>query len=106
MKITHANGNEVETNVLPDVDAILMEKSKELHELFASYNRQLMLVGEMKPKADISSEQGCVFFHVAKIDAPQEIINEAFGKFWWRLNGFTLNLSNGNLYIAKNQKPE
>ena len=81
-----------------------MEKSKELHELFATYNRQLLLVGEMKAKVDMTAENGCVFFHVTPIGSSPEKINESYGKFWWRINGFILGMSNGNLYIAKKDK--
>ena len=32
MKIDHASGTSVETDKLPDVDAILMEESQKLHQ--------------------------------------------------------------------------
>lgn len=106
MKITHTNGDGCDTNTLPDVDAMLMEKSKELHELFSTYNRQLLLVGEMKAADGKSSESGCAFFHVAKVGTPQEEIAKGYGKFWWRANGFILGMTEGNLCVAPNIKPE
>ncbi len=58
MKIKHVDGREVDTDTLSDVDSLLMEKSKELHELFAMYNRQLFLVGEMRGHPSNTLERG------------------------------------------------
>ena len=106
MKITHVDGEEINTDKFADVDAMLMEKSKELYELFRTYDRQLLLVGEMKGSENTSSLNGCVFFHVAKIDSSPEELKNAYRKFWWRSNGYIHGMSGGNLYIANHDKTE
>jgi len=105
MNITHVDGHKVDTDKLGDVDAILMEKSKELHALFASYNRQMLIVGEMKFSEKTTSEHGGVFFHVAKEDSSEETIRMAYGKYWWRVNGSIMKMTNGELYIARTNPP-
>jgi len=108
MKIDHASGTSVETDTLPDVDALLMEESKKLHTLFAQYNRQLFLIGEMKPDEKTPSKNGCVFFHIGPLGMKDD--PETFGKavdmFYGRMDGFIRGMSNGNLGIGHIPPPQ
>lgn len=101
MKITHVDGVTVDTDTLSDIDALLMEESKKLHELYAKYNRQLFLVGEMKNHPDSTAKQGGVFFHVADESSPEPVIVDAWNSFYWRLNCFIEKMSNGHLFIGR-----
>ena len=80
MKIKYVNGESVETDKLPDVDALLMEESQKLHALFKKYNRQLFLVGEMNSKRDSKLIHGCSFFHLMPEDPtdPEKVNNEEY----------------------------
>jgi hypothetical protein len=107
MKLEHTNGETVNTDNLPDVDALLMEASKALHEQFAKYNRQLLLVGEMKSTEDKSSSDGCVFFHVGEpgIEKNPEVFNKAIGRYYERINGYVRMMSNHSLGIGRIPPP-
>ena len=92
MKVEYVNGKSVDTDKLPDVDALLLEGSKELHALFVKYNRQLFLVGEMKSMEDKTASNGCVFFHVGNMNIEEnpEEFKKAIGMYygrllWWNL---------------------
>ena len=108
MKIDHASGTSVETDTLPDVDALLMEESKKLHTLFAQYNRQLFLIGEMKGSDTRTASSGCVFFHIGAPgikDTPEEF-GKAINIFWGRADGYIRGMSNGNLGIGNIPPPQ
>lgn len=101
MKIEHVNGCEVDTDILPDVDAMLMEESKKLHETFAKYNRQLCLIGEMKGSND-STKCGCVFFHIGhpKMEKEESAIN--YDKFMRSIHNFVFGFTNGAYILGSN----
>ena len=108
MKIEHVTGTSIDTDTLPDVDAILMEKSKELHDLFAKYNRQLFLTGEMKATQNNTSRSGCVFYHMGSPELknnPEEL-NIAIHTFFARLDGHIRGVSAGGLGIGPTQPPQ
>lgn len=108
MKIEHVTGTSIETDTLPDVDAMLMEESKKLHALFAKYNRQLFIAGEMKPSETLTAKDGCVFFHVGPPeikDNPDEFAN-AWNSYYSRLDRFIRGLSNGTLGIGRIPPPQ
>ena len=106
MEIKHCGGTTVETDKLPDVDAMLMEESKKLHETFKKYNRQLFLVGEMKAKEQQPSIQGCVFFHIMAEDPedPKKVDPEIYRKsssvYWGRVDGYIRGMTNHQLGIG------
>ena len=107
MKIEHVTGTSVETNTLPDADATLMEESKKLHALFAQYNRQLFLVGEMKAAEGRTAHSGCVFFHIGAPemkDSPKEF-GQAMNLFYARTDGYIRSMSNGQLGIGRIPPP-
>lgn len=111
MEIKHVSGASVETDRLPDVDAILMEESQKLHALFKKYNRQLFLVGEMKSIEDRKAIQGCVFFHImpeaedpTKID-PTEYRTRS-GVYWGRVDGYIRGMTNHQLGIGVIPPPQ
>ena len=108
MKLEHVNGKSVETDKLPDVDALLMEESKKLHEQFAKYNRQLFLVGEMKSMEDKTPSNGCVFFHVGEpgIDKNPEVMQKAVGLYYGRIDGYIRSMSNHSLGIGRIPPPQ
>jgi hypothetical protein len=108
MKLEHVNGKTVETDKLPDVDALLMEASKGLHELFAKYNRQLFLVGEMKSTEDKPASNGCVFFHLGEpgIDKNPEVMQKAVGLYYGRIDGYIRSMSNHSLGIGRIPPPQ
>lgn len=106
MEIKHCGGTSVETDKLPDVDALLMEESKKLHGLFKQYNRQLFLVGEMKAKEQMPSIRGCVFFHIMpeSPEDPKKVDPEMYGKasgvYWGRVDGYIRGMTNHKLGIG------
>jgi hypothetical protein len=102
MEINHVNGGNVNTDKLNDVDSLLMEESAKLHKLFAQYNKQLALFGEMKATVDTSAEDGCSFFHIGKQEDDEQILQKNFNRFIRRIDGFIRTLTQGQLYIAKN----
>lgn len=108
MKIDHISGTSVETNNLPDADAILMEESKKLHELFIKYNRQVILVGEMMAKEGLSSTNGCVFYHVgnSELRKTPELFQAAVNSFYGRLDGFVRSLTRNTLGIGHIPPPQ
>jgi hypothetical protein len=107
MEIKHVNGNTVDTDKLPDVDALLMEASKELHSLFAKYNRQLFLVGEMKSTEDNPTSNGCMFFHLGALglEKDPESIQKAAGMYYGRIDGYIRSMSNHTLGIGRIPPP-
>jgi hypothetical protein len=107
MEITHANGKSVDTDKLPDVDALLMEGSKALHELFAKYNRQLFLIGEMKSTEDKSASNGCSFFHLCSKETSEdpEAMQKAVGAYYGRIDGYIRGMSNHSLGIGRIPPP-
>ena len=102
MEIKHADGKKVDTDKLPDVDALLMEESKKLHTLFKQYNRQLFLVGEMKGKEGQATIQGCVFFHIMPETTPVDPreFRKASGIYWVRVDGYIRSMTNYQLGIG------
>ena len=107
MKIEHVTGTSVDTDTLPDVDALLMEESKKLHALFAQYNRQLFLVGEMKAREDRTAQSGCVFFHIGppEMKDTPEMFGKAMNMFYSRTDGYIRSMSNGQLGIGRIPPP-
>jgi hypothetical protein len=107
MKIEHANGTSIDTDTLPDVDAILMEESRKLHALFAQYNRQLLLVGEMKAAEGRTAQSGCVFFHICSpsMQNSAEEFGKAMNMFYARTDGYIRSMSNGQLGIVRIPPP-
>lgn len=107
MEITHVTGKTVDTDKLPDVDALLMEASKELHSLFAKYNRQLFLVGEMKSTEDKTATNGCSFFHLGapELQKDPEAMQKAAGMYYGRLDGYIRGMSNHTLGIGRIPPP-
>lgn len=106
MEINYVNGGSVNTDKLNDVDAILMEESAKLHKLFAQYNRQLVLVGEMKSTEDTSAEDGCSFFHVGKTNDDEQTIRKGVNRFMKRIDGFIRTFTQGNLFIVQTPPSE
>jgi|FAXJ01.1.fsa_nt_gi hypothetical protein len=108
MKIEHINGNTVDTDKLPDVDALLMEASKVLHEQFSRYNRQLFLVGEMKSTEDKSARNDCVFFHVGVPGSEKqpEEFNKAIGRYYGRIDRYVRMMSDQSLGIGRIPPPQ
>ena len=106
MKIEHANGLSVETNELPDVDAILMEESQKIHALFKKYNRQMFLVGEMRGMNDKNFVNGgCVFFYIMpELHGKTSVITDEYSKatniYWSRIDGHIRLLTNHQLGIG------
>lgn len=98
MEITHVDGVTVNTNDLADVDALLMEESAKLHKLFAKYNRQLTLIGEMRGSVNSG---GCSFFHLGSSEDSPETMQQNFGKYMGRLDWFVQTFSHGNYAIAR-----
>ena len=103
MEITHIDGRTVNTDELADVDAILMEESAKLHKLFAKYNRQLTLVGEMKGGKD--GRGSCCFFHLGQPEDSPEKMQENFDKYMSRLSWFVSGFSRGHYTIAQIMSP-
>jgi hypothetical protein len=111
MEIKHVNGKSVETDKLPDVDAILMEESQKLHAIFKKYNRQLFLVGEMKSREDSKTINGCVFFHVMPEDPEGKPVDpqayqKASGYYWGRVDGYVRSMTNHRLGIGVIPPPQ
>ena len=108
MKIDHAGGTSVETNNLPDVDAILMEECQKLYALFVKYNRQVFLVGEMIAKEGVPANVGCVFFHITtpEVAKDPDAFNATLNKYYGRLDGHIRGLSQQQLGIGRIPPPE
>jgi len=107
MKIEHLTGTSVDTDSLPDVDALLMEESKKLHALFSQYNRQLLLIGEMKASKTRSHQEGCSFFHIMEKQEPPnaEELNAAINMFYARTDASIRTMSGGRLGIGRIPPP-
>jgi hypothetical protein len=108
MEITHCDGTKVDTDKLGDVDALLMEESAKLHKLFAQYNRQLLLVGEMKGLENDSANitgSGTSFIHIAPLVSTQEVQITQFNKYISRIHSFIYAISRGSLGIRKMLEP-
>ena len=107
MKIEHTAGTSVDTDKLPDVDATLMEESQKLHALFAKYNRQMFLVGEMIAREGMTATNGCVFFHVAPETASKDpdAFSKAINTYYGRIDGYVRSMSNNTLGIGRIPPP-
>jgi hypothetical protein len=107
MEITHLDGAKVNTDKLGDVDALLMEESAKLHKLFVQYNRQLLLVGEMKGLENNKTDAkfGTSFFHIAPLDSTQEVQIKQFTKYISRIHWLIYTISRGSLGIGKMPEP-
>lgn len=103
MEIRHLDGSTTNTNELADIDALLMEESKKLHELFAKYNRPMVLIGEMKPFTN--TRGGCVFFHFATEDSTLEQQQENFDKCIRNVDGFIRSITQNKLCITAIHPP-
>ncbi len=104
MKITHADGVIVDTDKLCDVDALLLEESAKLHKLFAKYNRQLLLLGEMKGSDEFNmNKSGTSFFHIMdpNVTVTPEVRDEKYNKYISRIHGFVQTISQGYLGIVR-----
>jgi len=104
MKIEHVDGRVVDTTNMTDIDALLLEESKKLQELYAKYNRQLFLAGEVKATPESPARSGVVFFHVGNPDDKE--LGKAWNTYFWRLNAFIMQMSNGNLFIGHTNPPQ
>lgn len=111
MEIKHVTGEVINTDNLSDVDALLMEESKKLHELFQKYNRQLFLVGEMKGAPD-AQHRNSVFFHIMPLNpedpkkVDQAAYREASGRYWGRVDGYIRGMTNHQLGIGVIPPPQ
>ena len=107
MKITHVEGDIVETNNLPDVDAILMEESQKLFSLFKKYDRQLFLIGEMQGSEKQHPDRGCCFFHVMMFDSQdrpkidEEKYKIKWNSYWSRINKYIQTMTGSLLSIKQ-----
>ncbi len=108
MKIEHAGGSSVETNNLPDVDAILMEECQKLHALFSKYNRQLFLIGEMIAKEGLTANNGCSFFHITTPENAKnpDVFNKDLNRYYGRIDGHIRGMSRQTLGIGRIPPPE
>jgi folate-dependent tRNA-U54 methylase TrmFO/GidA len=107
MKIEHITGTSVETDKLPDVDALLMEESQKLHALFAKYNRQLFLLGEMIGMNGASAANGCMFHHIAATTADDDATRtKAFNMYFGRMDNYIRQMTNNQLGIGNIQPPQ
>lgn len=108
MKVEHVTGATVDTDKLPDVDAMLMEASKELHGLFKKYNRQLFLVGEMKSTENNPASTGCSFFHLCSKETSEDPVamRKVVGNYYGRIDGYIRGMSNHSLGIGQIPPPQ
>lgn len=103
MKIEHMDGSVTDTNKLPDLDAILLEESKKLHELFRSHNRQAFIAGDMKTKKDGVAKE-CVFFHIAQplpegVEPDKEQMSKDLSAFYSRIDRLLRGMTNNQLGV-------
>lgn len=111
MEIKHVDGTLIETDNLPDVDALLMEESQKLHALFQKYNRQLFLVGEMKGSPE-AVNRNAVFFHIMPLNPEDpkkvdpDVYRQSSGVFWGRVDGYIRGMTNHQLGIGVIPPPQ
>lgn len=105
MEIKHVDGTSVNTDQLGDVDALLLEESAKLYKLFVKYNRQVLLLGEMRASADATLDKslGGSFFHLCKETDNQEIKNNKFFAYLNRIDGFVRMFTRNQFFITKSE---
>ena len=108
MKFKHVDGRTVDTDKLPDVDALLMEESKKLYEQFLKYNRQLFLVGEMKGEEDTTAINGCAFFNpgTSCLTKDPEAMQKTAGIYYGRIDRCIRGMSKNTLGIGRIPPPQ
>lgn len=63
MKIDFTDGHCIDTDKLPDADALLLEETNKLRQLYEKYNRQLYLVAEIRAHANYNMDPGICFYN-------------------------------------------
>ena len=99
MIIEHVNAKSVDTDKLPDVDAQLLEESKKLQELYAKYNRQLLMVTETRGSNETLSTE-CAFYHIGPLTMTKEESQNAHTKFIARIDDAIRGLSKNQIGLA------
>jgi len=95
MKISHYDGSVSDTDKMNDVDALLVEKMKELHELHVKYGKQVVILSASGGK------YGSCHFHMIDEDKKHtEEAKNAFDSFMNRLDWFVLTFTGKRFSIA------
>lgn len=92
MNIPTTNKGIISTDSMPDIKALIAEKSEELFRLCAANNIKCALMTD-----------GILFHHYAdKKGAPRTWENIEMRKFWGMINSYVINISGGSLAIKPN----
>ena len=93
MIIKHTDGVEVDTEKLPDIDALILERAEELRKLCESANRIFLL------QIDTRGNQRLTSFWNLKSgpDIHDAMASESFSKIAKGIHNYFMNSTNGNL---------
>lgn len=106
MIIKNADGRIIDTDTLPDVNAMIAEKCEELRILCCNEKRQLVIVVDSRGNEDGHLS---TFWNIKGRkynDNDQNTITRSYNQIISMLNGFISTISNGNLGIFSKNKNE
>jgi hypothetical protein len=106
MKITHTDGKVTETDKLPDVDAMILEKSEEFRNLCLDTKRQFVLLVDYKGGENGKSLS---FWNLKMKDTDTEnpeSMNKAYNNFFDIINNFISGFTKGYLFLGRRANNE
>ena len=107
MIVKHITGNETDTDKLPDVEAMILEKAEELRKICFDNNRQCVILTDSKGMRNGGftsfwnlKEAEAIVDGNGKWDPKQH--QDSFNHILWGVNVFVLGLTNGAVTLRQN----
>jgi len=104
MKITHKNGEVTDTDKLSDIDAMLIEKAKEIRDISKQSNRQLFLLTECTRNVGVfwnlsgeTSDEEMKNLHKFLDDQLKAVSNNVFRVVYKNTEGKYVMINNGSI---------
>ena len=107
MKLNHVDGEVTDTDKLPDIQALILEKAEELRVLCCNERIQLLLLVDIKHPEIIEDKKfACVssFWNIKTKEwdsNPEKEFPMAIDKFFIIVNKFIHTFSKGTLHITR-----
>lgn len=98
MEITHTTGEKINTDTLPDVEAMIMEKSEELRKLCADNHRHLLLIVDAK---GTKSRMTHFWSMKTKEEMTAKEYSESYNVFFDSINNFVKIFSRNTIALAR-----
>lgn len=103
---------QTDTDKLPDVEAMIMEKCEELRQLCFNSKRQILIIADAKGR---ENGVGCNFWNLRtsnmsdvkdmeKVNSDEEENKKAFINLFSMVSGFAMSMSGGQMALANVQQ--